>query len=524
MKLFPRFSRRSKVMLGAVLTVVAAATIAVPAVTHADLEGANRPTKAYVQGMAGFDHVQFNSFTGVPGVGDERQFMSGRLSTSTGAFYDSMEGVSAGQEITVEVYVHNNADTSLNASGVGVARNTRVRVALPTGLATSQTAQAFISADNATPQAIEDDFPVSGNSQFGLQYVPGSAHIKTNFQDVALSDDIVSANGTLVGDNNLKGDFPGCFEHAAYITMKVKVVTPSFSLEKDVRMSGTTAWQKQVAAKSGDKVDFVLGFHNNGTTPLNQVVVGDRMPVGLTYVPGTTYWYSSLTNNQWSKVSDDGWMAGGITLGTFAPDSGAFVKFTATVDDASKLQCGLNRITNIGFGHPANEGTVQGSAEVDVTKTCQTPTPVFSCDLLEVTSDNVSRTVTVKTMNTTATDGAVLKSVDLNWGETGVPTLNTDHAVGTTHTYKAESGNGPFTITATGHFSTPTSNDTTATSANCVKQVSFTTATPVASTTPTTPTELVNTGSGNIFGLFAAVTVLGAIVHRLFLGRAFGRR
>lgn len=521
MKLFSRFSTRSKFIAGAVLTVAAAASFVAPAVTHADL-GADRQTKAYVKGMPGFDHVQFNSFTGVPDVGDERQFLSAKVSGSTGPYYSALNGVQGGNELEMQVYVHNNADTGLNASGAGVAHNTRVRVVMPTGLAANQTAQAFVSADNAQPQVIEDDFTATGSSAFGLAYVPGSAHIKTNFQDVALSDDVMGSTGALIGDNNLNGDMPGCFEHTALVTFKVKVTAPSYSFQKHVKLDGAadTTYAKAVTAKSGDKVDFMLAFKNQGTTNLSNVTIGDLLPVGLTYVPNSTQWLSSHTANKWTQVSYDQWMKGGLGVGDYVPTGTGFVRFTATVDDESKLQCGMNRLTNMGFAKPEGQMTIQDSAEVDVTKTCATATPVYSCDLFDITKDESSKTVTVKTLNTTATGGTNFKSVDIYWGENGVNTLNTNTAVGKSHQY---SGNGPFTITATAHFSTPSSDDVTATSTNCAKTVSFTTPVATAAGQTPAPTELVNTGSGNLFSLFAAVTIIGAIVHRLFISRRLAR-
>lgn len=515
MKLFSRFSMRSKAVLGTALAVVAAAAVALPGVTHADL-GADRQTKAYVEGMAGFDHVQFNSFTGVPNIGDERQFFTGMIDGANTPFYTSLNGVQSGDTMLVRVYVHNNASTTLNESGVGVAKNTRVRVVMPTDLATTQTAQAFVSADNAQPQVVQDNFTVTSATPVGLAYVPGSATIKTNYQDVAVSDNIVR-DGVLIGDKDLSGNMPGCFDHVALVTFKVKVTAPSYSLEKKVRMNGTTDYSEQVTAKAGDKVNFVLGFHNTGTTQLNDVVVGDRMPVGLTYVPNSTEWKAGYTNNQWAKVTNDGWMKGGLSLGNYNAGAAVYVRFTATVDDASKLECGLNRLTNMGFAHSGTQGTIQDSAEVDVTRECAaTATPVYSCDLFELTKDEATKTVTVKTFNQTAKDGATFKSVDINWGENGTTPLNTNSPVGKTHQF---TGNGPFTITATAHFAVPGNDNVTATSTNCAKTVSFTSPVAAVTTTPEAPTELVNTGAGNVFALFAAVTVLAAAMHRVFVRR-----
>src|SRR3989344_3864945 len=93
--------------------------------------GPDRPTKKYVQGQPGFDHVTFNSFTGVPNIGDERNFLTGKIDGAPDGFYDPMNQVRDGNEILVRVYIHNGADSSLNSDAnnkVGIARNTKVRV------------------------------------------------------------------------------------------------------------------------------------------------------------------------------------------------------------------------------------------------------------------------------------------------------------------------------------------------------------------------------------------------------------
>lgn len=523
MKLFRRFSTRSKVVFGAALLIAAiTAIVALPSSGHA-LLGGDRETKEYTQGMAGFDHVQFDSFTNVPGVGDERQFLNGRMDGSNTPLYNAMNGVQSGDILEMQVYVHNNADSSLNASGAGVAKNTHVKVTLPTDVATTENMQAFISADNATPQTIESDFPVKGASNFGLAFVPGSASIKGNHIDAALSDNIVK-DGVTIGSNALDGNYNGCFDYVGLITFKVKVVTPSFTIQKNVRKHGDTNWSPSVTAKSGDVVDFGLTFHNTGPNQLNNVIVGDRLPVGLTYVPNSTQYFDSTSGNKWADVTNDGWMSGGLALGNFAPDAAVYIKYSAKVDDASKLQCGDNRLTNFMFATAEGQSNLQASAEVDVTKTCTTPTPApttpsYSCDKFELDVDNASRTVTVKTFNTSAEGGANFKSVDLDWAENGVQALNTNTPVGKSHTYAVASGNGPFAVTATAHFSTPNSNDVTATSAKCVQQVSFTSA-----TTAPANTVLPNTGAGNVVEVFAAATIAGALLHRLFLSRRLARR
>jgi hypothetical protein len=71
-----------------------------------------------------------------------------------------------------------------------------------------------------------------------------------------------------------------------------------------------------------------------------------------------------------------------------------------------------------------------------------------------------------------------------------------------------------------------------ASSPNCQKQVSFSppivltsapTPTPPTPTPPAAVTSLVNTGPGNVLGIFTLATILGTLGYRRMLSRHIGR-
>ena len=130
-RFFGRFSTRAKIVAATAIAVIA---IAVPAAVIAGF-GPDRPTKVYNgPGTPGFDYPTFNSFTNVPGIGDERRFFTGMYPNGT-VLTDPLAQVKQGDELTLQVYVHNGADPKYNESGQGVARNTKVKVVLPNGAA-----------------------------------------------------------------------------------------------------------------------------------------------------------------------------------------------------------------------------------------------------------------------------------------------------------------------------------------------------------------------------------------------------
>lgn len=137
----------------------------------------------------------------------------------------------------------------------------------------------------------------------------------------------------------------------------------------------------------------------------------------------------------------------------------------------------------------------------------------YTCNAFTVASGD-NRTVTVASFNaTTNNPNATLSNVVVDWGDNSTDLEAAPTAVvGQQHQYDAD---GTYTITAVAHF-TVDGQDQTASGANCTQSVSFTT----PGTPPVTPpTELVNTGAGSTLGIFAAVAVVSAIAHRLFLRR-----
>src|SRR5690606_5615290 len=91
----------------------------------------------------------FNSFINTPTYGDERNFTT--ASPAGTAQWRDGNTVTPGQEVEVRVFVHNNANVETNDEDshfVGVARNTRVRVAIPDGVANGFDVTGYVSADN----------------------------------------------------------------------------------------------------------------------------------------------------------------------------------------------------------------------------------------------------------------------------------------------------------------------------------------------------------------------------------------
>jgi uncharacterized repeat protein (TIGR01451 family) len=501
---------KNKVILGAALIV---ATVGIgSAVSNAGF-GPDRPTKQYVQGQPGFDHVTFNSFTGVPNIGDERDFMTGKIASAPNGFYDPMNQVRDGNEILVRVYVHNNADTSQNASGNGVARNTRVRVQIPEGqLAQAHQNVGYISADNAQPQVITDTLDINANYPFQMDYVEGSAKITTNFMnDVPLSDEI-TRGGVLIGDDALDGQMPGCFEYVALVTYRVKIEAPNYNMQKTVRLEGEdrSQWREQATAKPGDTVEWKLEFKNTGATQLNGVDIFDQLPANMTMVPNTTMIYNGNHPNG-VNAGNNNVISNGIDVGNYQSNTNAIVTFKAKVPTEDKLTCGRNTFLNKGFAKPEGQGTVTDNASVVVDKTCQNPAPVYACDSLKA-EYGTNRTVKF-TANATGKDGATVQRYIFNFGD-GSEELATSNST-VTHTYPRD---GQFNARVKVQFQVNERTEV-AESSNCAVVVSFNGGTPVKPATSVKPTSLPAAGPTDVALAVIAVTIASSLGYAVVARR-----
>lgn len=455
-------------------------------------------------------YVTFNSITDNPNYGDERTFydVKNASNTSQGGFTDKIN-VKDGDTLLLRTYVHNNAADNLNTvpdgngGFKGIAKNAKVRVHLPTASSTALRSNSYISADNANPGTVNDTVDFVGASNFTLEYVPGSAvsYNNANASGIAVNDSIVTT-GAPIGYESMNGVLKGCFQYTNIVTIKVKVKmpTPEYEVSKQVAIPGQP-WAKSVTTEPGKEVSYLVTFKNTGNTTLNNATVRDQLPANMQIVPGSTTITNSNHPNGVAAGTDDV-VKNGIVIGNYAPNSTGYVKFKAKVADQDKLPCGTTKLVNTAFAYTPNGTPIQDTADVTVTnpKDCTTPKQAAECKVVAVEKLGglkVRATVTPETFN-----GATFKQATFDFGD---GTKQVTDKLTYEHTYKQV---GNYVVTATLTFMVD-GKLVTRTSDACAKPVNFT----------ETPTTLVNTGAGDVLGIFAAVTVAGAMAHRLVLGR-----
>lgn len=221
----------------------------------------------------------------------------------------------------------------------------------------------------------------------------------------------------------------------------------------------------------------------------------------LSLVPGSVHVYS-IPYNQWQNMSDSS-INSTVKLGSPVIASG------------DMWGCWNYRIVVV--------------YQVQLTKVVTPPQVTATCNLFTVTA-NSDRKVTVNAFKFTA-ENSTFKNAVINWGDqTPQATITDSNAVvNTAHTYASA---GQYEISALVSFATANGTVTSGGPGSiCSEKVTFSSntntppvVTPPSTPTPTTPTVLPNTGAGSVVGIFAAVSAVAAVAHRLYSGRRLVRQ
>lgn len=355
--------------VGAVATFVA---MAVVPTTPAAAWGPERSTFT-MENPA--DYVTFNSITNNNMLGDERNFVR-VVEADTGKEYRDEVKVTPGKEYEVYIYYHNNAKSSLNPSGKGIANDVVVSSQFPSSINSQSKGKVWakISSPSANPTEVWDEayFTTDSDIDISLRYVTASAHIWNDgfgTNGKVLSDNLFN-NGVFIGVNELDGRLPACMEYSGHIIYRVRAEQVGAKVVKSVSLDGINFFDK-VSAKPGDVLTYRVEFENTGSTRLTDVTFHDKLPEGVTLVEGTTVLKDSVGSEQ--KLSD---LIGqnGYNTGTYGQGVSAVLTYQVKVNDdiLKDLACGTHSYSNrIFVDH--NDGEISDDATFTVEKTGCTP-------------------------------------------------------------------------------------------------------------------------------------------------------
>lgn len=355
----------------------------------------DRPTYTWTSPA---DHVTFNSISDNPFIGKETNFVRVVEYTEGGdAPHEDNVKVEPGKEYEVWIYFHNNASASLNASGRGIAQNTRVASSFPTKLTAGDSGviRGSVSATNATPTAVWDTAFLNADETVWLNYVPNSAVINASENCRSADGTILSADALFVDASEVGtsttagalivcdedtlgwGNIPGCNEFAGYVTYRVKADKPGFWMEKTVAAEGSDNYVEYMDAKAGDTLDFKIYYKNTGTTAQTTVMVRDVLPDKLELVSGSVVATTpeaptgvTLTPENEAKLFSEG----GLNIGNYNAGETATITYKAKIKGIDSFNCGDNTFNNDVTLETEN-GTEYDRTKITVNKVCETTPP-----------------------------------------------------------------------------------------------------------------------------------------------------
>lgn len=458
----------------------------------------------------------FNSFINTPSYGDERAFVDARRSDQTSGddiYKNVLPDVTEGsKEVVVRMYVHNNANQSTNESGLGVAKNTKVRVSVPTGTSQALRTRGYVTADNAA--MVEDTVDFTANKEFSVSYVPGSATLydNDNFKNgVQLADSIVTT-GAPIGSDKLDGNLKGCFEYEAVVELKLKVTpkeNPQVDFDKQVRKKGDKEWKEVVATKPGDEVEWLLKTQNTGEAVLNDVTVRDVLPPHVQLVSGSVKW---IAPSQTVTQDDGPLFSGGINAGNYAKGGGFYVMFTTKVlGDFEETKCEV-RVRNLAYvKSKQTPKESEDSADVIIKREKCVP-QVSEYDCVAVTLKELGDRKIRVFVETTMSEDVSIKHYVYDFGDGSEPLVTDKDSV--EYTY-AKDGN--YVVRVKVAFNVD-GKIKVVESDNCAAPVTYKTDVKGEQTPPILPV----TGPADIAGIFAATTFAGMIAYNVVYRRFNG--
>lgn len=451
--------------------------------------------------------------------------------------YKSTVDASIDQLVKVQLYYVNEEPADATRPAVSL----RAKIELPTGGERAKVITSSVKGENT--DALEKQVTVNTDRDGTLlQYIPGSATWKRNtgtaqtpkYEEARISDNVVTgAQGAVIGNVQ-----PGP-NNGGTISVLARVVAPGVKATLQSQKKGQTAqWSSNNVAAPGDTMRYMIGYQNSASSEQKSVLTRVALAPNAALVPGTTT-ITNASNPGGIAAGSDAVTAAGLVIGNYNPGANAFVGFDVTLPPADKLECGDNELRSTAVVRPEGLQEYFASALTIVRRDCggtpapaptpapntpapaptpppaaTAPAPVFSCDGLTVVKLQ-GREVEIKVAST-ARNGAKLKSVTYDFGDDS-DNLTTDKTT-VRHTY---ANDGNFTVSAS-LVMTVNGKDQSVVSNACSQAVSFVAPAPPAAT-PTAPTAspsaLPNTGTGEVLGLVIAVTIVGALGHRLYLTR-----
>ena len=339
---------------------------------------------------------------------------------------------------------------------------------------------------------------------------------------------------------------------------------PNYTINKEVAPAGSNNYQKNITVKPGSTVDYRIVVNSTGQADVQGLVVKDSLPIKVNYKSGTL----TLNGHTVSTTDAAKFFANGLSLPNLAPGQSDQFNFSAVV--GAKMTS-----TNCQTGPYPNTATMTAtqlpskSSTAIVNVKCIPPKPRpktpnytitkqvaidgtnnYGPDVVVNPNTKVDYKIVITSTGTVKVTGLMVKDIlasDLQYvtgtleeNGTAVSSSNVANffagglqlgslAPGSsdTFTYVAIAGanqNNPNCVAETlPNYAIMTADHLPKQEAEATVSVNCVPVTPTPTPTPTPPSSLVNTGPGNMIGVFIGISVSAAAGYSLLLRRKMYR-
>lgn len=323
-----------------------------------------------------------NSMTNNPATGDERNFVRIRKADSEDKFGDNVVA-EIGAEYEVQVFVDNNADSSLDSgSGETYAQNIRlIMQRIPENINKGENVQikGTITTTNATPEEVWDTAYIQANESISLRYIRNSCRLRTGgeLNGKLISDEALFGVGEYYKGTKLGYDrwglLPGGGQYGCSITFRLKVDKTKFDMDCTVSKEGANDYHNSIDAVPGEVLDMKIHFKNTGTTLLKDVVTYDNLGDGLTFVPGTTRIYNDT--NPDGTIEKDNLFSNGFNIGDYKGGMEALICYKVrVVDDQDLFPCGETVVVQNDSAIGVRVVSIRDKIQIRVHRDCESDT------------------------------------------------------------------------------------------------------------------------------------------------------
>lgn len=328
------------------------------------------------------DFATIDAITDNPAIGDERNFVRIRKAGTDDKFVDNVIA-EVGAEYEVQVYVHNNADsTKDDGTGNTYAQNIRIKMAqIVENVKKGENVQikGIITATNTTPKEVWDTAYIKAEEPVSLRYVPDSCRLHTagSLNDKLISDEALfgkgkSIKGTRIGYDRW-GLLPGGEQYACNITFRFKVDKSGLDMSCMVSKENANDYHYDIDAAPGEILDFKIRFKNTGTTLWKNVVAYVKLGEGIEYVPGTTRIFNDFFPK--GTLEKDNLFQNGFNIGDYKAGQEAIILYKVRVlDDENLFPCGHMITVENDSAAGVDGATIHDKVQIRVYRNCNTVT------------------------------------------------------------------------------------------------------------------------------------------------------